>query len=645
MSSNLSISSSSKDRSPSAQEWASLITVRLRRVESSDASTEIYTLPGEDDKLLEAPRRHSANSEDSRLVHEIASIMFPDESPHSLTPLLKYEETIAKIRSLIHARHKAEAAHATERKTRINWNLRVTTQGPWDEHADPVSLRGPPCLPISVTISDEVELKLILKNLQTGNQGRSFLMSGARNGEEPLYGTRFVEFGKAALYEDGRLDLCQVVFGPPHIGRLMDSMRSNESVRHFLLGNNIIGPSGAKEIANFIKDHPGKIETWYLPGNCINESGFKSLVNGLITSDRVTNVWLKHNPLGPWSAHDVFRLITRTPNLRTLNLDETELGDAGVATLFKELTAFAEDNPNQTLPLRNISLIANGIGKAAAAEISRYLAGANCALESLYLSNNPLGDAGAIALAAQLCHNTSLCRLSLQSVGLKDTGAVALLKKLIDHPTLRSLNLGQSKDTKELGSRYNWLTAAAVRALAFFISNAMELQFLNLGYTAIPAISTMPRSTTSPQNPGFGASHATFDAAERADKAFAEAAGGLARVHLAVALSPELLFFSAESLFLSADAGAGASGATKAGQWAARLEERAKSRLVFHMRLRYGIEMNYERFLAEEKRWLVVPEDARKVDHGNRPASPAQRVFRSFEEVQMVTFEEIRESL
>lgn len=49
------------------------------------------------------------------------------------------------------------------------------------------------------------------------------------------------------------MDLCKVVVGPPHIGALMDSLKSNTFVKHFLLGNNIIGPTGAKHIAHFVK--------------------------------------------------------------------------------------------------------------------------------------------------------------------------------------------------------------------------------------------------------------------------------------------------------------------------------------------------------------------------------------------------------
>ena len=68
------------------------------------------------------------------------------------------------------------------------------------------------------------------------------------------------------------------VLGPPNIHNLMTSLRENAFVRHFLLGNNMIGPLGAKIIARWVIDHPDNVETWYLAGNCISLEGLQRLV-------------------------------------------------------------------------------------------------------------------------------------------------------------------------------------------------------------------------------------------------------------------------------------------------------------------------------------------------------------------------------
>ena len=55
------------------------------------------------------------------------------------------------------------------------------------------------------------------------------------------------------------------------------------------------------------------------------------MVNTMVGSSNITNVWLKRNPLGPGAVKDIVKLISETKNLRTRDLENTELGDAGVA--------------------------------------------------------------------------------------------------------------------------------------------------------------------------------------------------------------------------------------------------------------------------------------------------------------------------
>ena len=65
--------------------------------------------------------------------------------------------------------------------------------------------------------------------------------------------------------------------------------------------------------------------------------GLQRLVGAWIFADNITNIWLSRNPLGPESAYMVSILMKNSPKLRTLDLDQTELGDHGVADLFGAL--------------------------------------------------------------------------------------------------------------------------------------------------------------------------------------------------------------------------------------------------------------------------------------------------------------------
>jgi hypothetical protein len=86
-----------------------------------------------------------------------------------------------------------------------------------------------------------------------------------------------VEFPRGIFYSDGRMDLCKQVVGPGSISPLMDCLRHNSHIRHFLLGNNVIGHVGARAVSDFIA-HNSKVVTWYLAGNCIDAEGVEKLL-------------------------------------------------------------------------------------------------------------------------------------------------------------------------------------------------------------------------------------------------------------------------------------------------------------------------------------------------------------------------------
>lgn len=267
-----------------------------------------------------------------------------------------------------------------------------------------------------------------------------------------------------------KLVSCRVL-GPPNITALMNSLSTNTCVCHFLLGNNIIGPVVADAIATFSQNYPSRIETWYLAGNCLDGPSMTRLTNAWVGSRAITNIWLKRYPLGPSASPDLYRLITQVPNLRTLDLDQTELSDTGVATLFRLLTSF----PLASLPLRNIYLNATGISTAACKAIAQFIGSPDCTLESLYLSMNPIGDDGAIALSDGLRQNTSLKRFITNSCGINTQGATSIFAALIGHPTLFTLSIAQSYATHDLNARYNFLEDAIAPSLVNLINHGNAL--------------------------------------------------------------------------------------------------------------------------------------------------------------------------
>lgn len=463
-----------------------------------------------------------------------------------------------------------------------NWIRAISNQVPWDEVDDPLSLNGAAALPMPVFQSDKASLAPFFAHLSLdgthGSGSTSVSNIKGTAGVEPFYNTELIEFEKGVLYADGRIDLCKMVTGPRNIGDLMQSLKLNTFSKHFLLGNNIIGPTGAKAIVSFVDEFPNRFETWYLAGNCVDGASFKLLVDSMVKSTSITNIWLKRNPLRPDAVEDIFHLITETRNLRTLELDQTGLGDAGVAHLFELLAMHV---PAKPLALRNLYLNACGIGENACERISRYLQSTNCTLDSLYVSNNPIGKAASI-LANGLKVNNTLKRLVMQSCGLKDDGIIVLANALNNHPSVTLFDIGQSYSTSDLGMRYNWATDESTEALADLVENS-KLEYLDVSYTL--------------------ASQAS-----------------LTKILKAVASSDSLVWFHVKPLTV----GAPDAVSVKAGQMYARLNKLVRQRLQDNVKEKYH--MDYVRFEREVKRFLVSPRDVRFIDsvYRNRDAAAAR---------------------
>lgn len=360
------------------------------------------------------------------------------------------------------------------------WVERVKVAGPWDQQPTPRDLQGAESLPMPVTIATSESLKPCFDHIARNGTFQPLPESRFQHSAKELhYGTPYIEFEKGVIYEDGRVDLCKVVLGPQNIGDFLDSLETNDFIEHFLLGNNIIGPAGCRRIAKFLQDYPDKMKTWYLAGNCIDALGFALIAPGLAESP-VENIWLKRNPLGPTSASYLAFLIKNCKTLRTLDLDQTELGDEGVANLFDDLATCEE-----RISLKHIYLNAVGVGSKAAASLNRFLLSSACNLESLYLSNNPLGDKGVSILTQNVIKNKTLHRLMLSSVGLTTPGAMSLFTNLAGHPILQVLDLSQSFATKDLKSHFNYIGDEASDPIMYFIYKTPNLRLLDISYSAL----------------------------------------------------------------------------------------------------------------------------------------------------------------
>lgn len=485
------------------------------------------------------------------------------------------------------------------------WIQRVKRQGPWDQIATPKMLRGPPSPPIPAKIANYHSFAPLFDHIR--NNGRNVPIPAVSREykvqKEPYYRVPYIEFEKGVIYEDRRIDLCKMGLGTRNIDDLLDCLAENDFIEQILLGSNIIGPAGCRQIADFLVRYPKRIETWYLSGNRIDHTSLSLIMPGLAKS-RATNIWLKRNPLGPESGPNLARLILQSKTLRTLDLDLTELGENGAVEMFKTLifknSCRDLDNNIDTstdIPtLQNLYLNGVGIGQEAAEWINMFLCSAQ-QVRSLYLSNNPIGDVGASLLAQRLSEqNTSLQRLMLSSVGMTSRGAIDILNGLSGHSCLQTLDLGQSWATDELEARFNFLDDTCAQAIIHFILQTPHLRFLNLSYTSLSA-------------------------------------SAMNEIIHAALQSNSLCYLNISSVGVScrSDDYKSLEPVTKL------LRKRLRNTLEANVFEQYN-GMNYEDFYIGELRWLKGPkEDLRKTDsiYRNRAASTSRRGLKRLDKLWM----------
>ena len=287
-----------------------------------------------------------------------------------------------------------------------------------------------------------------------------------------------VVFAKGTLMTGGRLDLCKQVVGPQGIEPLLNAMKHSEAVNRLLLGNNIVGLPGARAISTYIRDNADShIDTWYIAGNNFDAPAMELICDALAEDDKVKALWLKRNPILASGAVPLAKMLTTNTHLQTLDLLNTGLLDEGCRTIFLGLQS------NRTL--KHLYLDTNGLTARSGETIRKHFETNGNFLESLYLSCNAFGDAGAREIAAALRHDQRLKRLGLASNCIGADGARALVDALIPHRALEQLNLGFMKATILLGGLDNVIGDEGATEIGRLIRANAVLRSIDLTFNGI----------------------------------------------------------------------------------------------------------------------------------------------------------------
>jgi NLR family CARD domain-containing protein 3 len=297
----------------------------------------------------------------------------------------------------------------------------------------------------------------------------------------------FIEFIRGAFYKDGRIDLCKQVVGPPHISALMKSLETNTQMKHFLLGNNIIGKNGGIAISDYIKKSK-EIETWYLAGNDLDAESIK-LISEALTFNGCLYLWLKRNPIKYTGSIHLSKLLAANTKLKLLDLSNTGLLDEGTIEIFTSLLA---GNTN----LRHLYLGANGITTESVNAMCKYFQNlidkGIKGLTSLWLDMNRLGEEKSgksiIPLIRVLGNYSHLKRLIISSNRLTSVAANEIYLAFKNHSNLKFLDLGIYKATRDLGESPNCIGDQGAGYIADLLKDNKSIEVINISFNDITEI-------------------------------------------------------------------------------------------------------------------------------------------------------------
>ncbi|MCY1043274.1 hypothetical protein OV208_18300 [Corallococcus sp. bb12-1] len=186
-------------------------------------------------------------------------------------------------------------------------------------------------------------------------------------------------FPIGTLLPDGRQDLCKQGLGVEGTQAVLGALRDHPHVSSLLLGTNGMGDVGAAAVAELVRHNP-RIRTVYLGCNLIGPEGTRQLADAVRIRPSVEGLWLKRNPLGAQGTTLLADAVA-TSALRTLDLVDTGLGEAGLAALVEQLLA-------RDAPLEWLYLSGNRLTARAARPLAELLR-KSPRLLGLYLAANP----------------------------------------------------------------------------------------------------------------------------------------------------------------------------------------------------------------------------------------------------------------
>lgn len=326
--------------------------------------------------------------------------------------------------------------------------------------------------PMPVEISPLEELKPFLDYLNSNKEIEPNFSENKFSGENCM------KFIRGSIYQDGRMDLCKQVVGPNWINHLMDSLKNNDKIEHFLLGNNIINIEGALAIKNFLlSNHKSKIQTWYLAGNCIDKQGIKYICEGLTNDINMKYLWLKRNPIHSDGCLYISELLKSNQYIKILDLHNCAIMNDGLKYLCQGLM--------YNNSLRYLYLDANGINSEGASYLTNYFKNKReKGITSLWIDMNRFENDGIEMILNALKNYPYIKRLNIGSNGLLAPICETIYNTFKESKSLKVLDLGMYKSTIDMGEMSNKLNED-IDFICKLVKENSSILFLNLNHIGL----------------------------------------------------------------------------------------------------------------------------------------------------------------
>lgn len=161
-----------------------------------------------------------------------------------------------------------------------------------------------------------------------------------------------------------KVDLSCNQMGPQEVKVLMDSLKSNGTLRWLLLGSNLFGDEGAAHVAQCLST-VSSLKGLSLRSCRIREKGATSIAAVLAKGTRLEHLCLAANRIGDWGAEELAMALPGT-KLRSLDLSNCTIGRRGAQQLGKGIKLAPT--------LENVDLAGNDVSEP----------GADCLVGSMY---------------------------------------------------------------------------------------------------------------------------------------------------------------------------------------------------------------------------------------------------------------------